>query len=314
MMLNRRRFGLSLLGAGLALSSPALVAPARASIRSILEAELASGRACGRREAALRGTLGRMQGMRPPASGRAIVVDIPSQHLAAYEDGTVALESRVVVGEPSWRTPDLETRISFVRFNPTWTVPESIVQARGWRGKLSRNPAYFEKLAFDVEAGGRMMAPAEAAASGLPSGRFVQRPGPGNALGRVKLGLAMGGAIYLHDTSDPDAFDEDARALSHGCVRVERAMDVAAWVLGMTPERADDLLNDDDRQDRRPAAPVRVTSTYFTAWPDDAGQVRYYPDIYGRDPAPSRPCGPGQADDGASAARMPFPEDYVTAE
>lgn len=291
MTLDRRRFGLLLASAGLGPLLPPLAGPAFASTRSILEAELASGRACGLRDAALRGTLARLAGAKPPKTGRAIVVDIPSQHLAAYEDGDVALESRVVVGDPSWRTPDLDTSVTFVRFNPTWTVPESILKARSWRSRLASDPAYFERMRMSVEVGGRMLEPYEASGLAARAGRFVQRPGPGNALGRVKLGLAAGNAVYLHDTSDPGGFGEDARTLSHGCVRVERAMDLAAWALGMTPDRADGLLNGDDRTDRRPPAPVRVVTTYFTAWPDDYGRVRYYDDVYGLDPAPVRRCG-----------------------
>lgn len=287
MTLDRRRFAALLAAAGISRAIPASAMP---GTRAILEAELASGRACGRHEAALRGTLARLAAARPPVSGKAVVVDIPSQHLAAYEDGRVALESRVVVGERDWRTPDLDTFVTFVRLNPTWTVPESILRARSWRARLASNPGWFEKQNFEVEVGGRMRDPYDAAGDASRATRFVQRPGPGNALGRAKIGLAAGGSVYLHDTSSPEAFDDDARTLSHGCVRVERAMDLAAWALDMSPERADTLLRDDDRTDRRPPRPVRVVTTYFTAWPDDAGRVRYYPDVYGRDAAPATGC------------------------
>ena len=292
MTLDRRRLGKLLLSAALVPGTGLVAASGvHASSRSILEAELASGKVCGLKEAALRGTLDRLARARPPATGRAVVIDIPSQHLAAYEDGRIKLESRVVVGDPSWRTPDLDTSVTFVRFNPTWTVPESILRARSWRERLSTDPGYFERMRVDVEVGGRLVSASSAAGEAGRATRFVQRPGPGNALGRVKLGLAAGNAVYLHDTSDPEGFDEDARALSHGCVRVERAMDVAAWALGMDPARADDLLNADDRTERHPATPVRVVTTYFTAWPDDYGRVRYYEDVYRLDPVPSRRCG-----------------------
>jgi murein L,D-transpeptidase YcbB/YkuD len=287
MQIDRRRLGTLLAAslAGLAIGG----GRALAGTRAMLEAELAAG-ACGERAAALRGTLARMAAARPPLTGRAIVVDIPSQHLAAYEDGKVVLESRVVVGDATWKTPDLETAVTFVRMNPTWTVPESIVAARGWRSKLARTPGWFEGNNFDVEVDGRLLDPASASGGAERARRFVQRPGPGNALGRVKFGLAAGGAVYLHDTSDPDGFDEDARALSHGCVRVEEAMRLAAWTLGMPFAEARDLLMADDRRDRRPPSPVRVVTTYYTAWPDAGGAVRYYPDVYGRDGRPSESC------------------------
>lgn len=281
--MRRRDF---LLGsAALATAAALPMRPAIASdAASILRAELESGRACGANAAAIRGTLSRLASARPPGAGRTIVVDIPSQHLGAYEDGYMALESRVVVGDASWKTPDLDTRITFVRFNPTWTVPESIIRARSWRDKLANDPGYFTRLNFKIALDGEMVSPDVAAARAGSAGSFVQQPGPGNALGRVKLGLAQGDAIYLHDTNDPAAFDESQRALSHGCIRVEQAIPVAAWALGMSDSEAYGLIDADDRTDRRNLpAPVRVVTTYFTAWPDASGNILYYPDPYGKD-------------------------------
>lgn len=294
-MTDRRTFLKILGGAGVV--SLLQMLPSRATaggVISILQDELDSGRACGNEARAINATLSRIGRTPSPGPGRTIVVDLPSQHLGAYVDGVLEFESRVVVGDPSWETPDLDTKISFVRFNPTWTVPESILNARSWRGRLASEPAYFERLNFLVELDGSMVSPSEAAARASSVGRFVQQPGPGNALGKVKLGLMAGGAIYLHDTNDPAAFDEDGRALSHGCIRVERAVDLAAWVLGMSAFEADGLVDANDRKDRSGFAPVRVVTTYFTAWPDAYGGVAYYPDIYGRDGG-AADCGAGLA-------------------
>lgn len=309
-MTDRRNFIAGILAAAALPLGPAWAQSTRSN-RQILEAELASGNACGRREAALRGTLARLARMRAPASGRAIIVDIPSQSLVAYESGQAVMESRVVVGDPKgWKTPDLETTAAYVRFNPTWTVPESIMTSRNWRGRLAREPRYFSRLNFAVELDGRLVEPEQAAPYAQDVRRFVQRPGKDNALGSVKIGLNAGNAIYLHDTSDPEGFDEDARTLSHGCVRVEKAMDLAAWALGIDVGRAESLLRSDDRTDRKPASAIRVATTYLTAWPDASGQVRYWPDVYDKDrigsrcngydpdedigPAPTRREGPPQ--------------------
>lgn len=292
-MHTRRRFIQSF--AALAAAPSGLLAtvlPARASgVVEILEAELASGYLCAGNEAAIRGTLSRLGHTRPPGAGRTIVVDMPSQHLACYVDGQIELESRVVVGDPGWQTPDLDTSIAFVRFNPTWTVPESILKARSWRQKLANSPEYFSRLDFLVELDGQMVEPIEASARANEVGRFVQQPGAGNALGAVKLGLAAGGAVYLHDTNDPAAFDEESRALSHGCVRVERALDLACWVLGIEVGEGEGLISSDDRSNRSDLpSPVRVVTTYFTAWPAADGAVQYYPDIYGRDAGGAGSC------------------------
>ena len=294
-MLSRRNFLSSLGGLTLASAFGGLVSPARAStVKDLLRDELESGRACGGHATAIRATLQRLESTVPPGAGRTIVVDMPSQHLGAYEDGNLVLESRVVVGDKGWQTPDLDTRVNFVRFNPTWTVPESILKARGWRNKVDEDPGYFSRLNFKLELDGSMVDPEEASGRGSNVGRFVQQPGPGNALGRVKLGLSAGGAIYLHDTNDPGAFDEDARALSHGCIRVEEAVPLAAWVLGMSDFEAEDLVAGDDRRDRSDMpSPVRVVTTYFTAWPDANGDILYYPDIYGREGRSTDGCETG---------------------
>jgi Uncharacterized protein conserved in bacteria len=285
------------MGSAIAASAfPALTVPARASgIEEILRAELDSGRACGANAAAIEGTLSRLARTRPPGPGKTVVIDMPSQHLAAYRDGVTELESRVVVGDPSWQTPDLDTRIVNVRYNPTWTVPESILKARGWRSKLDSSPEYFRNLNFLVELDGAMVDPFTAAGSGSRVGRFVQQPGEGNALGQVKFPLADGDAIYLHDTNDYGAFGEDSRALSHGCVRVERAVELAAWVMDIGLAQAQDYIYGDDRREHTGFGTVRVVTTYFTAWPDANGNVLYYPDIYGRDGASGGYCGEASA-------------------
>ncbi|WP_236840364.1 L,D-transpeptidase family protein [Bosea sp. RAC05] len=273
--MNRRSF--LLMTAGLLASTGV---QARGTTAEILRAELP--RVCGRRAAAIEATLTRLSRLKPPTSGRTITVDLPSQQLVAYQDGSIVMECRVVIGDEGWRTPDLDTVTTFVRFNPTWTVPESIVSARRWRDKVLADPSYFENLNFRIEAGGRMMTPTDVSESGLRPVRFVQQPGRSNALGRVKIGLAAGGSVYLHDTNDQEAFGEDDRAQSHGCIRVEKAMELAAWVMGIDPDAAREMRRGGDKRDHRPG-PVRVVTTYFTAWPDDQGVVQYYPDIYARD-------------------------------
>ncbi len=299
--MNRRSF---LLGAS------ALLIPqsARASgtTADVLRAELP--KVCGRRAAAIEATLARLARLRPPGLGKTVTVDIPSQQLATYEDGRTVMESRVVIGDEGWRTPDLDTSATYVRLNPTWTVPESIIKARRWRDKLSRNPRYFERLDFRVVAGGRSMSPTEAAERGLRPTSFIQQPSRNNALGVVKIGLAASGSVYLHSTNDDEAFGDDDRAQSHGCIRVEKAMELAGWVLGMSEGEISRLQRSGDRTDRR-APPVRVVTTYFTAWPDASGVVQYYDDIYRKDRQVGRCAGDGITTS-RSEASAPTYEEY----
>lgn len=262
--------------------TPCAAGEAPESIVALLKAQTPKN-ACGPSESALRGTLARLNEMSIPTQGRLILVNIASRSLAAYEDGNPVLESRVVIGKEGWRTPDLSTTVDYVRLNPTWTVPESILKANRWRAKLASNPSYFARNGFDVVVRGRAIDPRDIEDVDVASASFVQRPGKENALGRIKIGLINSGAIYLHDTNDKAAYDRKG-VESHGCIRVEAVRDLAAWILGKDKADIARGLDEDDRSNRKPPQPVKVVVGYFTAWPDAEGKVHYFSDIYNRDP------------------------------
>lgn len=240
---------------------------------------------CGARNAAVQGTLSRLEGVNLPEYGKVIVVNIPSGVVTAYQDGIPVIESRAVVGNPSTPTPELDTRVTFVRPNPTWTVPESIVTRKGWRAKLAEDPAYFADNGFQIMVGGQMVSAYDAAPHAREVQRFVQQPGPYNALGLLKIGLHNSNAIYLHDTNQPSNYDADLRAASAGCIRIEDVRDIAAWILGLSRHDIDAMIDADDMTDYVPGETVRVVIGYWTAWPDANGQLRFYPDIYEMDGA-----------------------------
>jgi len=264
-------------------------------IRSALASELDGGQACGRRHAALAGTLDRIRRLSLPNAGKVLVVNVPSGIVTAYEDGVPVIESRAVVGRESTPTPELDTHVTYVRANPTWTVPESILKRKGWRAKLAEDPEFFERSGFDVVVGGRTVTPGEAAGSAQAVTAFIQRPGEDNALGRLKIGIHNSQAIYLHDTNEPGNFEDEVRLASSGCVRIERIRDVAAWLLGVSTDDVDGMIDGDDTTDHLPRERVRVVIGYWTAWPDGDGRVRYYPDVYGKD-GDGDTCRPGQSD------------------
>lgn len=257
-------------------------APILESLRSA-----AATKSCGKHEAALAGTIERLSKMSIPLDGKLVLVNIAARTLAAYDNGEPVMESRVVIGREGWKTPDLSTSVDYVRVNPTWTVPESIVKANGWRAKLKSNPSWFARNGFDVAVGGKTMDPRDGSAAAV-SATFIQRPGADNALGRLKVGLVNSGGIYLHDTNDPDAFERRG-VESHGCVRVEAITELAAWMLGKDKSGIEQLIESGDQTNRKPADPVRVVVGYFTAWPDAEGKVHFFRDIYRRDPPPA-PC------------------------
>jgi murein L,D-transpeptidase YcbB/YkuD len=131
--------------------------------------------------------------------------------------------------------------------------------------------------------------PAEAARKGyvVQDGRYRQRPGANNALGRMKLVMPNPYSVYIHDTPSQGQFEQDVRAFSHGCIRVGDALGLATALLAAEPgwdrARSDGMVAAGSTVTVPLAAPVPVYVTYFTAEPDGEGGIRYFPDVYHRD-------------------------------
>lgn len=195
------------------------------------------------------------------SSGRIVLVNIATAELTAHDNGREVLRSRVVVGSSRTRTPQLSTFVTAVRFNPPWYVPASIEP--------------------EIRAAG-------AAGFRVVNGRLIQPPGPGNPLGPIRIGLLDSDGIFLHGTSSPGLFANRDRALSHGCVRVERIRDLAAWMLETTPAALAATLASGRTLDFVPPQEVTVVLAYLTAWPDAGGRLAAPGDPYGLDASGSR--------------------------
>lgn len=209
-------------------------------------------------------------------SSRYVEVNIPAFELRLVENGEVVLRSRVIVGDADTPTPVFHDQIRYIELNPYWYVPASIVPelVRQAGGDMS----YFERNNYIVRGG---------PGTGEPL-RLVQRPGPGNALGRMKFLFPNHHAVYLHDTSQPRLFGRAERSLSHGCVRVEKPMELAVALLardGWDEARIQVALARGKTQRIELSEPVPVLLEYRTAFIDDAGVLQFRPDIYGHDAA-----------------------------
>lgn len=190
------------------------------------------------------------------AVGRVVVVNIAAAELIAYDQGREALRSRVVVGAIRTPTPQMATFVTSVRTNPPWYVPASIepeIRAAGAVGFRTFN------------------------------GRLMQPPGPTNPLGPVRIGLLDSDGIFLHGTSSPHLFARQARTLSHGCVRVERVRELAAWMLDATPAAVQASIAGGRTLELMPVQEVRVMLGYLTAWLDAEGRLTLHGDPYGLD-------------------------------
>lgn len=225
---------------------------------------------------------------------RHIMVNMADFSMRLMNNGSTELEMKVIIGRLNRRTPVMTDMMRIIEIAPTWTVPPRIASSY-LLPKLKRNPDYLKQKGFDVlqwQNGSPVHVSADDinwkkySARHLPY-TFVQRPGKLNALGTVKFLFPNDQSIYLHDTSSPELFAKDKRALSSGCVRVEHPRLLAEKLLqsqdGWHRGRIDEAIDHNRTSRIRIKNPVPVHLMYWTTWVDDDGQLQIREDIYQRD-------------------------------
>ncbi|WP_426059769.1 L,D-transpeptidase family protein [Hymenobacter sp. B1770] len=234
----------------------------------------------------------------PGADSLYLAVNIPSYTLQVVRGAKVAASHRVVVGKVTSPTPELYSRVTYFQAAPEWRVPESIA-ANEMLPKLRRDPGYLDDRGFELfNAAGKRVNPYRVDWNEVQPGAFPysirQAPSTENALGEVVFRFANPYAVYMHDTPTKSAFKANTRALSHGCIRVEKPLELARFLLTRdaknTPDRLEDLQNSLDRGRTKAFglhAPVPLVVRYLTC-EADGGQLRQLPDVYGRDLALQR--------------------------
>ncbi len=216
-----------------------------------------------------------------------ILVNIPDFRLMAYRDGKSQLEMPVIVGKPMSQTPIFTDILEYMVFNPYWNVPISIVQD-DILPKLQEDPSYLAERNFEVvDVDEQAMEIAHLTSENIQAGtiRIRQKPGPQNALGLVKFMFPNDHAIYLHDTPADHLFDASERDFSHGCIRVERPTDLAAFLLNGKWSREDILhtLESSERRAVQLTQAIPVYILYLTAWVAEDGTLQFREDLYGHD-------------------------------
>jgi L,D-transpeptidase YcbB len=197
-----------------------------------------------------------------------IWVNIPTARLQLYRDNRPVFASRVVVGEIDKQTPELQTSITGVLFNPSWYVPRSIV-TQEILPKLARDPSYLARHRMVMRS----------------NGGIQQLPGAGTALGRLKFEATNRFDVYLHDTPQKSLFKRDDRFESHGCVRVENPRELGALLLGESVEAIDKAIARASTARRLLPKAIPTFLVYQTAFADSNGAIAFAPDVYGRDDA-----------------------------
>ena len=218
-----------------------------------------------------------------------VLVNIAGFHAYLMRDREIAWETKVQVGKTYHQSPVFRDVMKYVDFNPTWTVPYSIA-TKEMLPKIKSDPDYFKKRDFDVkDRGGKLIDPETIDWSTVTRRNFtytlVQRPGPNNALGRVKFMFPNKHAVYLHDTPSKYLFGQAERAFSHGCIRVENPFEFAELLLGPGWDQDKIKATLDSRETKTVLLPkpLPVLLMYWTAIVNQDGEVVFYNDVYERD-------------------------------
>jgi murein L,D-transpeptidase YcbB/YkuD len=198
-----------------------------------------------------------------------VAVNIPAYEMRYVKDGKTALESAVIVGEEANKTVVFSGKMSYLVFSPYWNVPKSIV-SKEILPELEKDKDYLEKN--NMEWYGK---------------NIRQRPGDDNSLGLIKFMFPNSNNIYLHDTPAKSLFKKEDRALSHGCVRVQKARELARLILEddpkWTPAKIDAAMHAGVEKEYALRRKIPVYIAYFTAVADADGNVTFYDDVYKRD-------------------------------
>jgi murein L,D-transpeptidase YcbB/YkuD len=225
---------------------------------------------------------------------RFIIVNIADFQLSLIEKDKPILSMKVVVGKPYQSTPIFTAKMTYIVINPSWNIPDSIARKEILK-KIVKNPLYLAEQNIEVLEG---RGPRErgiepdtidwSKVTGQPLRyRFRQKPGSLNALGQLKFMLPNSYDIYLHDTPAKRLFSENVRTFSHGCIRVEKPIELAEYMLRddlrWTRDALIAAMDKGTEQVVQIPQPVNVHFLYLTAWVDEGDTLQFRNDIYGRD-------------------------------
>lgn len=222
-----------------------------------------------------------------------ILVNIAGYQLYLVNNNELVWKTEVMVGKQKNATETFRSSMFFINFNPTWTVPRSIMR-QGLIDKVVADPSYLARHDFVLlDRKGEEVDTQTVNWKGLGVDNFPysirQLPGPHNALGKVKFTFANKYAIYLHDTPAKALFDKTQRAFSSGCVRVKNPLKLAELLLDDPNNWSEDKIQDviDSQKLTKVELPTKreVMLMYWTAEPYEGGGIKFNPDIYNRDPA-----------------------------
>ena len=220
---------------------------------------------------------------------RYVVVNIPAARVEAIEHDVAVSRHTAVVGKPDRASPDINSKIIEINFNPYWTVPVSIVH-KDLIPLMQKEPDYLSKnhiRIFDPQH--KELEPSQINwySEDAVHYTFRQDPGNFNSLGHIRINFPSPYGVYMHDTPLQNLFGDDFRYDSSGCVRVQNVRQLVYWLLDQTkgwpPEAIDQAIESGEQENARPSKPVPLHWVYVTAWSASDGIVQFREDIYNRD-------------------------------
>jgi murein L,D-transpeptidase YcbB/YkuD len=217
-----------------------------------------------------------------------VFVNLADQHLKVVENEKSVHDTRLVVGKPYQRTPVFTELMTYVVFNPYWSVPPSIA-VNEYLPKLKRDPGVLARENIRVLGpGGSEVSPFSVDWNGLTTVPYTLRqdPGQGNALGRVKFMFPNPHNVYLHDTPAKGLFARASRLFSHGCMRVQNPEALAEVLLkaeGWDRARIAKAIASNEQVIVNLKRKIPVYVNYLTAWVNKDGTANFRADVYGRD-------------------------------
>jgi L,D-transpeptidase YcbB len=237
----------------------------------------------------LKNNVVRLRAFKTGRATRFVVCNIPAAQIEAIENGVAVSRHTAVVGKPDRASPEINSKIVEVNFNPYWTVPVSLVR-RDLIPRMQADPEYLTRYHIRIyDPKGQELTPSQINwySQDAVNYRFKQDPGSFNSLGSIRINFPSAHGVYMHDTPDKNLFGEGFRFHSSGCVRVQNVRELVTWLLAGVPgwsrNEIDQAIRSGERKDAKVKPQVPLHWVYITAWVTPDGVVQFRDDIYNHD-------------------------------
>ena len=217
-----------------------------------------------------------------------VMVNIPEFRLWLIADEDTIVTKKIIVGKIERKTPILSSKFSNIVFNPTWTVPPTILK-KDLVPAAMKDSNYFHKNRIKIYENGIVVTPSEWQSMYSNRYRYVQDPGKNNSLGIIKFNFPNKHLVYLHDTNTRSAFSRDGRDLSSGCVRVADPLKLAVDLFkldgnsAITLEKIQEIIKSEETKSIKIKNPIYIHQFYWTVSIDQNNEIKYNDDIYNLD-------------------------------